>query len=370
MSRRLDSWRALIVVVRTLAVTTSVLVCSSHILQGSQTEDRRQSRLDAALRREGEALVRLADDAARGRAVPLDFAMEWQNDFFKAQPGTFVPFTLTFDGSGLKRDRALLYVRAERQRATGAGGENASAGSGLAYETIFPVNVESQGHGRAVIRRGFAIPPGEYRVIAALRELPEDPLEGDNREERRTSVLTRDLQVPDFWTGELATSTVILADRLEPLRQPVPADELDENPYVVGSNRIHPALGRAFSRKGELIVVFLVYNPAVGPNGHFDVQVDYHLYSTDRGVVSPEGRRGDHPPARPGERYLSRTNPQRFNPSLMGPRFDPASAPVLAGQGILLSGFEPGEYRLGITVTDLLSRRSLSRDVTFTVIGS
>lgn len=370
MSRRLDSWRALLFVVRVIAVTTSVFVCSGHILQGSQADNRQQSRLDDALRREGEALVRLADDAARGRAVPVDFPIEWQNDFFKAQPGTFVPFTLTFDGSGLKRDRALLYVRAERQRASGADGEKSTAQGNAGYETIFPVNLELKPDGRAVIRRGFAVPPGQYRVIVALRELPDDPLGNTDRGDRRTSVFTRDLQVPDFWTGELATSTVILAERLEPLRQAVPADELDENPYVVGSNRIHPALGRAFSRKGELIVVFLVYNPAVGPNGHFDVQVDYHLYSKDRGVVFPEGSRGDHPPARPGERYLSRTNPQRFNPSLMGPRFDPASAPVLAGQGILLSSFEPGEYRLGITVTDLLSRRSLSRDVTFTVVGS
>ena len=78
-----------------------------------------------------------------------------------------------------------------------------------------------------------------------------------------------------------------------------------------------------------------------------------------------------HPPARPGERYVARTNPQRFNPSMMGPGFDPsAGTPVLAGQGILLAGFEPGEYRLGITVTDLLSRQSLSRDVAFSVTGS
>jgi hypothetical protein len=42
----------------------------------------------------------------------------------------------------------------------------------------------------------------------------------------------------------------------------------------------------------------------------------------------------------------------------------------MAGQGILLSSFDEGEYRLGITVTDLLSRTTLARDVTFTVIGS
>jgi len=41
-----------------------------------------------------------------------------------------------------------------------------------------------------------------------------------------------------------------------------------------------------------------------------------------------------------------------------------------AGQGILLSSFQEGEYRLGITITDLMSRQSLSRDITFSVAGS
>lgn len=340
-----------------------LFVCTAVALPASR-QDRRPFRLEEALRREGEVLVRIADDASKGRPVPRDFALEWHNDFFKAQPGTFVPFTLTFDGSNLRRGRALLYVRAER------GGRRAGdAGAGtFAYETIFPVATDEMAEGPAVIRRGFAVPPGRYRVIVALREAPESPREEESGQ--RTSVLTRELQVPDFWAGELATSTIMLADRLEPLPQPVPPNELDENPYAVGAQRIHPSQSKVFSQNRELIVVFLVYNPIIGPNRHFDVQVDYHLYSKEHGVVSPPASRGDHPPARPGERYVTRTNPQRFNPSLMGPRFDPVSAPVLAGQAILLSSFEPGEYRLGITVTDLLSRKSLSRDVTFTVIGS
>jgi hypothetical protein len=97
--------------------------------------------------------------------------------------------------------------------------------------------------------------------------------------------------------------------------------------------------------------------------------VDYHLYRKEGG--QGEAGNPDHPPARRGERYVTRTNPQRFNPSLMGAQFDPAEGtPILAGQGILLSGFEPGEYRLGITITDLLVRKTLTRDVFFSVTGS
>jgi hypothetical protein len=153
----------------------------------------------------------------------------------------------------------------------------------------------------------------------------------------------------------LSTSTVILAERVEPLPSPIPPSELEEDPYVVVTSRIYPVLQAAFRRDAELVVVFLIYNPRVGPDQQFEVQVDYHLYRK----------------IREGERYVTRTNPQRFTPAVMGPSYDPASGqPMLAGQGILLSEFELGEYRLGITVTDVRSRQTVARDVTFTVIGS
>lgn len=343
-------------------------VCGSAALGDgltAQADRRAQERIDAALRREGDALVELADAALAGRRVNADVALGWANDFFKARPGTFVPFTITFTAPAQPFRRALLYVRVDAR--TGAKGRAAKP---PAYETIFPVTVEAGPGEPASVTRGFAVPPGRYRVVTALRESPEDPA-GRMEGPRQAGVLLQDLDVPDFWTPELATSTVMLADRLQPLTAPVPPDELDEDPYVVGSNRIHVTRARSFDPGQELIVAFLIYNVSVGVDKQFDVQVDYHLYRKNQGGRTAPPDRADHPPARAGERYVTRTNPQRFNPSLMGAQFDPsAGTPVLAGQGILLSGFEPGDYRLGITVTDLLSRKTLSRDVAFTVAGS
>jgi hypothetical protein len=52
----------------------------------------------------------------------------------------------------------------------------------------------------------------------------------------------------------------------------------------------------------------------------------------------------------------------------MGAAFDPATGdPVMAGQVVPLAGFEAGDYRLDVQVTDLLSGKSISRDVFFTV---
>ena len=348
-----------------IRIAVLAALCAQNALTGqvsAQGVRRAQDRIDEALRRESDALVRIGEAAIGGRSVPTDFTLEWHNDFFKAQPGTFVPFTVTFTAPDLPSRLALLYVRVDRQIVG-----NKQPARPPVYETIFPVQVEAKAGETVSVSRGFAVPAGRYRVALVLRESTEDH-SGDRT--RKVGVLVRELFVPDLWTGELAMSTVMLARRVEKLAEPVPSDELDEDPYAVGSNRIHVTQERAFPRHRELIVAFLIYNPSVGPDKHFDVQVDYHLYRKLRQGETPGENIAGPKPARPGGRYVTRTNPQRFTPAMMGPHFDPAAGqPVLAGQGILLSGFEEGDYRLGITVTDLLSRQTVSRDVAFTVIG-
>jgi hypothetical protein len=188
----------------------------------------------------------------------------------------------------------------------------------------------------------------------------------------KAAALRQPLSVPDFRTSELTTSSVIVADRLDVLAEPVPADQLAERPYAIGRNEITPAVDRRFRRDEELIVVFLVYNPMVTPERQFDVRVEYHFYrkvEVGQGpLVDASVAAGAPPPGRAGEQYFNRTDPQRFNPALMGTAFDPGTGePVMAGQVVPLAGFEVGDYRLAVQVIDLLSGKSVSRDVLFTV---
>jgi hypothetical protein len=350
-----------------------------------QTDRRHQQRIEEAHRREAEVLVDLADDAKAGRAVAKDFALAWRNDFLKAQPGTFVPFTVTIDRSDLGAASALMYVRAVRvarpggtaapdvpERQLAPKTKEKGVLERYAFDAIFPVDLGGPSAEPLRVSRGFAVPAGEYDVYITLRERSADPL--STRAGRlKASVLKQPLSVPDFWTDELTTSTVMLADRIEVLPQPLGPDESLERPYVIGQNDVRVAASSTFRKDRELIVVFVVYNPTVTPDRHFDIQVDYHLYYRVRpGAAATHAPVPDGTPRpREGERYVTRTDPQRFNPSVLGPRVDPgAGQPVMAGQGILLSSFQEGEYRLGITITDLLSRKTLSRDVTFTVAGS
>lgn len=354
---------------RSVAVAL-LLACPVTVADAASEQnsfDRRaQDRLEDAGRKEGQALLNLADAAMSGRAAS-DFSIRWSNDFFKAQTGTFVPFTVTIDRSSLTASNGLMYVRAARRDTSTTRARGSAAG--YPFDIIFPVALDAPAGQPVRITRGFAVAPGDYDVYVALRERPSDPL--DSAVRLKGAVLKQPLTVPDFWTGELAASTVMLADRIDDVSTPVVGDEVLERPYVVGAHEIRRAVESSFHRDRELIVVFLIYNATVSGEKDFDIEVDYHLFRRDAAAPAELASTGaTHPPARAGERYVTRTPPQRFRPSMMGPGFDPSMGPVLAGQGILLSSFQEGEYRLGITVTDVLSRQSLSREVTFSVAGS
>jgi hypothetical protein len=328
-------------------------------------------------RLEGEAILALADAALAGKRVPSDFRVGWQNEFLKAQRGTFVPFTLTIDASPLTRPAALVYVRAiargeqtggdRRAAETGRSGKGQDAREAGEYpvDAIFPVVLRAEPGQRARISRGFSLAPGEYDLYVVVRERadPANPRHGS-----KAAVLKQAISVPDFRAGGLTTSSVILADRLDVLNAPVPADELAERPYVIGQHDITPAADTTFRRSEELIVVFLVYSPTVTSEKNFDLQVEYYFYLKGRpGPAGTTGPQAPHPPEREGERYFNHTDPQRFNPTVLGAQFDATGHPVMAGQGVPLAGFEQGDYRLAIRITDLLAGTSILRDVYFRV---
>ena len=297
--------------------------------QRDQVAGERQ--VEQTQRGEGEAILALADAALSGKPVPSDFPVRWQNDFVKAQRGTFVPFTLTVDASQLTRRSALVYVRAKR-RSTASDAPDRKRQDRGRDETTYPVDaifpVELTPGSGSRISRGFSVSPGEYDVFVVMRERV-DP--GAPRTRPKAAVVRQTLSVPDFRSNELTTSSLIVADGLTVLAEAVPADQLAERPYVIGRNEITPAADRRFRRDEELIVVFLVYNPMVTVERQFDVRVEYHFYrKVGAGVRAEAGvESGAHPAGRAGEQYFNRTDPAAFQPGIDG------------------YGVRPGDWRAG-----------------------
>ncbi len=59
----------------------AIMSTAVHAAARQTANPRDQTHIDEALRREGEAVIELANTAMDGRAAPSDFTIVWRNDF-------------------------------------------------------------------------------------------------------------------------------------------------------------------------------------------------------------------------------------------------------------------------------------------------
>ena len=148
---------------------------------------------------------------------------------------------------------------------------------------------------------------------------------------------------------------MFLANKVTPLTE-VPAGEAQKlKPYVIGNLEVSPAVDGKFASADELSVFFIIYGVALGEDKKPDVTVDWQPFK--KGPL--------------GEAKFRGVAPQKLNSETLPPGFDVAQGHQLVGSlNVPVSAFEPGDYRLNIKVTDNKSGKSLTHDVSFTVVGS
>jgi len=336
--------------------------------QRPQQDRKQQEKVDEARRQEFLALARLVDEVMAGAPAPADFAIAWRNDSLKAQEGrTYVPFILTIDPAQLPPQPVALYLRVAPRGATAPtteskegrreGRDERKEKAEKAAPVVYPfedahfIELKAPPQGQFYrISRAFAVSAGEYDVYVAVRTQLPPGAKPDTA--RKTAVLKQPVTVPDYWSNELTTSSIIVAEKVEQLSQPLSDGERIERPYAFGNIEVTPASQLKFTKKDSLSLIFLVYNPSLNEAGKPDLEVQYNF----------------HQKTAEGEKFFNRTAPQLFNAQTLPPQFDVrAGHQVLAGQEIPLATFPEGEFRLEIKVTDKLSGKSITRDVVFTV---
>jgi hypothetical protein len=290
-----------------------------------------------------------------------------------------VPFTVTIDPSKTGGGNVAFYWRVVAKSAapemTATSGQKKDEKKDekkdkdkkkeYAYEDISFVPVSGQAPLR--ISRSFTVPAGTYDVFVVAKE-PAPEKAPKNAPPPKMSALKQTVTVPDFWNGELNTSTVIVAQRIDPLPAPLTPQQQADRPYALGSMEIVPAFDTKFTKKSELSTFMLIYNPKTDNSNKPDVVVEYNFCQVGAAGTEP-AKPGD--PCKPGEKFFNKTNPQNLNAQTLPPQFDLAAGHQLqSGQAVPLASFPEGQYRLEIKVTDKLANKSLTRDVNFTVSPS
>jgi hypothetical protein len=355
------------------AIALAVTVVFSAGLIAQKKDDKKQ---DEAQKKELQSVLKLVDDVSAGTAsAPNDLAVTWvREDFIKAQGNKeYIPFVVTVDSSKITTPTLVFYWRTVPKTAPAAAAappakddkkdkdkDKAKPRVEYPYEdyNVVPVAAMQPGQsGPMRIARSFTVPAGAYDVYVVAKEAtpPTPPPKGAPPFVPKTSVVKQSVNVPDFWNGELSTSTVLVAERIDPLPAPLTPQQQEERPYALGQMEIVPQLAMTYSKKGELSVFMLIYNPKSDSANKPNVVVEYNFYQKQAGT----------------EKFFNKTNPTNLNAETLPPQFDMAAGHQLqAGQAVPLASFPEGDYRLEIKVTDKVANKTLTRDVNFTVTAS
>jgi hypothetical protein len=337
-------------------VAMSPVVAAQNNQQNRQEQQRSQQE-----QRDIQALVQLVDAVSAGKQpAPGDIQVAWDsNHFVKGGDGsTYIPFTVTIDRSQMAMPGAAVYVRVVNKGAAAAPAPAAEQNNRdrnreqppqrvtYPWDNVHFIEVPANGK----VSRAMALKPGEYEVFVAVKERSvQNPPR--NAPPAKSGLLRRELTVPDFNGPELSTSSIIIANAIEPVTTPLTREQQQENPYVFGTMRVVPSTDMKLKKSGELQVLFWIYGTQQQA-GKPNVLVEYNF----------------HQKTAEGEKYFNKTAPQELNAQTLPPQFDVAAGHQLPGSLVVpLMSFPAGDYRVEIKITDKISGKTLTQNAAFTV---
>ncbi|MGD9902931.1 MAG: hypothetical protein AB7U83_05645 [Vicinamibacterales bacterium] len=322
-------------------VVVAAVVVALPAAAFAQRDDRKRSRQE---RQEIEGLVKTVDAAMAGEPAPTDVTMEVDPVFLKSQEARmFVPFTIDITGFPAGKD-AALYIRVVDPT------EKVDPKKKVEYpwDDVHFVPAAQLSGDPMRLHRVFMAKAGTYDLYALIKE--RVPEKGDKNAPVKSGLLKTSITVPDL-NAEFTTSSILVADKVNMLQQPLTMDEARERPFTFGTQELVPAADMNFGKNEELSIFFQVYNPGLNANGKPDLSLEYAFHRK-------EGAE---------EKFFNKTNPQAVNESNLPPQFDPAKFPVPGGITVPLTSFGEGDYRLEIKVTDKTTNKVLTRNVNFSV---
>jgi hypothetical protein len=365
------------------ALAVALLVCVSAV---SAQDKKPAPKPDKAQQAEIAAAVKIIDDVMAGQPAPTDYKFTWTNHSMKSRDNkAYVPFILAFEKGQTLPATATYYIRAVN-KASAADNQKAAAAHKAAVEKaanlarLDPENTDladAEAKVRASAPKveyafedlkfvnfnnvqptstfrfpaAMGVAGGDYDVYVLIKESAANLK--DKKAQPKAGLLKVALTVPNYWTDELAVSSVIVTNVTEQLKAVPTPEEMIRSPYIFGLTKVTPSADFKFAKKDELSILFYIYNTGLDKTtGKPDLTVDYSFY------VKAEGK----------EKFFNKTNPQLLNASTLGAQFDPkAGHQLLGGQGIPLASFPEGEYRLEIKITDKVTGKTKVENSLFTV---
>ncbi len=215
---------------------------------------------------------------------------------------------------GLQTATANIYAKVSSVAGRKAGQFEDVIMSSYAEEALSIAQQKSSAY-----QKNLVLPPGTYKIDMVVRDVVSG----------KTGVMKLGFVVPRYTEGELATSSLILATKLEPLNGRMPTGQ-----FVLGSMKVMPNASGIFKQDQTLGVYLQVYNVAIDQATlRPSVDIEYIVTQKDKQImrIKEDGKSG-----------LGQLSSQQITLARLVP----------------IKDLKPGFYDLAVSITDHVSGKT------------
>jgi GWxTD domain-containing protein len=190
-------------------------------------------------------------------------------------------------------------------------------------ESLFEASLK----GLSVYQKAVPLRPGLYTLDLVVKDVNS----------ANVGAVNVRLAVPRYEDNQLSSSTLILADQLEP----VPIKQIGLGPFVLGSSKVRPRLDSTFTQSERLGLYMQVYNLGIDEQSHkSSASVEYRIRKDNQEIAK-----------------FTETSAQ----------LGQSGEQITIEKLVPLATLAPGKYKVEIEVTDNVSKKSISPSAEFTV---
>lgn len=177
---------------------------------------------------------------------------------------------------------------------------------------------------------GLPLRPGNYTLFFGFY----------TQDKKTYSIKMDQIEVPNFWTQELALSPLIASPQVQEEKSPKEKGEFDV--FSLGRYSLIPRFRQEYKKEESLNVFYYIYNIAVDSNQNCSLLIELEL--------------------RKGEKKF-KLDPQKRQKMMS------EGSTLLEGTQIPLSALpESGEYELIVNVTDEVAKKTVSKKLKFSLL--
>jgi GWxTD domain-containing protein len=176
-------------------------------------------------------------------------------------------------------------------------------------------------------QKAIPLPPGLYKLTVVVKDTQSG----------HAGLLEVSTRVPHYLDDQLASSSLILADVVEPL----PSRQAGTGAFVIEGMKVRPNVTRIFTRNQDLQLYLQVYNLGIDPSTHRpSVEIHYDI-------------------AKDGKILLSKERPRAQTTN--------ASQRIVLAERLSLNALAPGKYTVTIRITDNVRKQTVTPTESFEV---